>query len=197
MHNFTPPCLDTTLSLTELGLTAIGQHHTGRHVTVLCLITDKNASCPRGPAAGTSPSHEDPPARPSSSRADGGDSDHPYPHVCVSGLPQALVVVAVFDLGRTLLLADATRLDGVTTIGVSKHCGSHRGSDRWVTVIVGLTTRPARQIDIDPGRSAEVFSDWLNHQPDEFRTGIYRRATEEGQDDHGRANQQAGRYDPR
>ena len=46
MYDFTPPCLDTTLSLPELGLTAIGQHHTGRHLTVLCLITDNDRSCP-------------------------------------------------------------------------------------------------------------------------------------------------------
>lgn len=45
MHNFTPPCLDTTLRLNELGLTATGQHHTGRHLTVLCLITDDNSEC--------------------------------------------------------------------------------------------------------------------------------------------------------
>ena len=52
MHNFTPPCLDTTLRLDELGLTAIGQHHTGRHLTVLCLITDGNADCPEGQQPG-------------------------------------------------------------------------------------------------------------------------------------------------
>jgi predicted RNA-binding Zn-ribbon protein involved in translation (DUF1610 family) len=46
VYNFTPPCLDTTLSLPDLGLTAIGQHHTGRHLTVLCLITDNDRSCP-------------------------------------------------------------------------------------------------------------------------------------------------------
>lgn len=46
MHNFTPPCLNTTLSLADLGLTAIGQHRAKRHLTVLCLITDGGASCP-------------------------------------------------------------------------------------------------------------------------------------------------------
>ncbi|WP_193081965.1 ISL3 family transposase, partial [Brevibacterium aurantiacum] len=52
------------------------------------------------------------------------------------------------------------------------HCWSHRGIDRWVTVIVDLTNRPARLIDIVPGRSAEVFRDWLQRQPDEFQAGI-------------------------
>ena len=46
MHNFTPPCLDSTLSLNDLGLTAIGQHHTKRHLTVLCLLADEHAECP-------------------------------------------------------------------------------------------------------------------------------------------------------
>ena len=82
------------------------------------------------------------------------------------------VCTAVLDLGRTLLLADATRLDGVSTIGVDEHCWSHRGIDRWVTVIVDLSNRPARLLDVVPGRSAEVFSQWLNNQPDEFRAGI-------------------------
>ena len=42
--------------------------------------------------------------------------------------------------------------------GVDEHCSSHRGIDRWVTVIVDLTNRPARLIDIVPGRSAESLS---------------------------------------
>ncbi|SMX79210.1 Transposase [Brevibacterium sp. 239c] len=82
------------------------------------------------------------------------------------------VCSAVLDFGRTLLLAAATRLDGVTTIGVDEHCWFHRGLDRWVTVIVDLTNRPARLIGIVPGRSADVFYDWLNNQPDDFRTEI-------------------------
>lgn len=46
MHNFTAPCLDNALALTDLGLTAIGQHHSGRHLPVLCLILDTNDACP-------------------------------------------------------------------------------------------------------------------------------------------------------
>jgi hypothetical protein len=82
------------------------------------------------------------------------------------------VCTAVLDLGRSLLIADATRLDGVSTIGVDEHWWSHRGIDRWVTIIVDLTHRPARLLDIVPGQSAEVFADWLNDQSDAFRDGI-------------------------
>lgn len=46
MSNFIPPCLGITLALTDLGRTTNGQHHTGRHLTVLCLITDQDDSCP-------------------------------------------------------------------------------------------------------------------------------------------------------
>ncbi|PCC49045.1 Transposase [Brevibacterium sandarakinum] len=218
MHNFTPPCLDTTLRLDELGLTAIGQHHTGRHLTVLCLITDGNADCPECQAPGRVRSTRirrlvHPPIgltavtlairirtyaclscdrrwSQSPSKACVGRSKLSRParlwalksvvvdkmsiHAIAKNLATSwnTVCSAVLDLGRTLLLADATRLDGVTTIGVDEHCWSHRGLDRWVTVIVDLTNRPARLIDIVPGRSADVFSDWLNNQPDDFRTGI-------------------------
>lgn len=65
------------------------------------------------------------------------------------------VFSVVLELGRSLLLANTTRLEGVTTIGVDEHCWSHRGIDRWVTVVGDLTTRPARLLDIVPGRSAE------------------------------------------
>lgn len=45
MQNSAPPYLDTTLFLTSLGLRASGEHHTGRHLTVLCTITDEDRSC--------------------------------------------------------------------------------------------------------------------------------------------------------
>lgn len=52
------------------------------------------------------------------------------------------VCSAVLELGRSRLLADATGLDGMTTIGVDEHCWSHRGYDRWVTVISLLASVP-------------------------------------------------------
>ncbi|AZL06216.1 MULTISPECIES: ISL3 family transposase [Brevibacterium] len=218
MHNFTPPCLDTTLSLTELGLTAIGQHHSKRHLTVLCLLADEHAECPgcaqRGrvrstrirrlvhPPVGLTAvtlairirTFQCPNCRQrwsqSPAKACVGRSklsrtarlwalksvviDKMSIHVIAQNLATSwnTVCTAVLDLGTTLLLADATRFDGVSTIGVDEHCWSHRGIDRWVTVIVDLTNRPARLIDIVPGRSAEVFRDWLQRQPDEFQAGI-------------------------
>lgn len=219
MHNFTPPCLDTTLRLNELGLTAIGQHHTGRHLTVLCLITDDNSECrdcaqqrgrvrstrirrlvhpPIGLTAVTLAIRirtfvcpdcrqrwSQSPAKACVGRSKLSRTarlwalksvviDKMSIHVIAQNLATSwnTVCTAVLDLGATLLLADATRLDGVSTVGVDGHCWSHRGIDRWVTVIVDLTNRPARLIDIVPGRLAAVFRDWLERQPDEFQAGI-------------------------
>ena len=218
MHNFTPPSLDTTLRLDELGLTAIGQHHTDRHLTMLCLITDANADCPECQQPGRVRSTRirrlvSPPIwltavtlairirtyvcpscerrwSQSQSKAGVGRSKLSRParlwavrsvvidkmsiHAIAKNLATSgnTVCSAALDLGWTLLLANATRLDSVTTIGVDEHCWSHRKLNRWVTVIVNLTNRPARLIDIVPGRSAEVFSDWLNNQPDDLRDRI-------------------------
>lgn len=46
MHNLASSCLDKTLALTGFRLTAIGQHHSGRHLTVLWLISDVNDAFP-------------------------------------------------------------------------------------------------------------------------------------------------------
>jgi transposase len=88
---------------------------------------------------------------------------------------------AVLTAGRELLLADPRRLDGVTVIGVDEHCWRHprpgQQVERYVTVIIDLTpvrdgTGPARLLDMVPGRSKAVFTDWLSQQSQAFRDGI-------------------------
>ena len=70
---------------------------------------------------------------------------------------------AVLEAGYTHLINDPKRFDGVTTIGVDEHCWKHTGwrSGRFVTVIVDLTPRqddrPARLLDMTPGRSKQVL----------------------------------------
>ena len=70
---------------------------------------------------------------------------------------------AVLEAGYTHLISDPTRFDGVKTIGVDEHCWRHVGwrSDRFVTVIIDLTPRtdgrPARLLDMIPGRSKQVL----------------------------------------
>ncbi len=89
---------------------------------------------------------------------------------------------AALAAGRTLLIDDPTRLDGVRVIGVDEHCWRHprpgaRSMERFVTVIIDLTpvrdgTGPARLLDLVEGRSKQVFSAWLAAQSSKFRAGI-------------------------
>ena len=89
---------------------------------------------------------------------------------------------AALAAGRQLLIEDPTRLDGVRVIGVDEHCWRHpaAGADdaeRFVTVIIDLTpvrdrTGPSRLLDLVPGRSKAVFTDWLEQQSEQFRAGI-------------------------
>lgn len=85
---------------------------------------------------------------------------------------------AVLEAGYTHLISDPTRFDGVTTIGVDEHCWRHVGwrSDRFVTVIIDLTPRsdgrPARLLDMIPGRSKQVLASWLKGQATQFRLNV-------------------------
>ena len=88
------------------------------------------------------------------------------------------VNTAVLEAGYTHLISDPTRFDGVKTIGVDEHCWRHVGwrSDRFVTVIIDLTPRedgrPARLLDMIPGRSKKVLKTWLKAQDTKFRLNV-------------------------
>ncbi|WP_420835252.1 ISL3 family transposase, partial [Leucobacter chironomi] len=85
---------------------------------------------------------------------------------------------AIIEEGRRMLIDDPRRFDGVTTIGVDEHVWRHtRRGDKYVTVIIDLTpvrekTGPARLLDMVPGRSKQVFSDWLAARTPAWRAGI-------------------------
>ncbi|SMX95813.1 ISL3 family transposase [Brevibacterium sp. LE-L] len=80
--------------------------------------------------------------------------------------------------GHRLLISDPTRFDGVSVIGVDEHVWRHtRRGDKYVTVIIDLTpisqgTGPARLLDMVPGRSKQVFKQWLAVRPKGWREGI-------------------------
>src|SRR5699024_4731027 len=80
--------------------------------------------------------------------------------------------------GHRLLINDPTRFDGVSVIGVDEHVWRHtRRGDKYVTVIIDLTpisqaTGPARLLDMMPGRSQQVFKQWLKARPKDWRDGI-------------------------
>ena len=85
---------------------------------------------------------------------------------------------AIIEEGRRMLIDDPERFDGVTTIGVDEHVWRHtRRGDRYVTVIIDLTPvcekrGPARLLDMVPGRSKQVFSDWLAARSQAWRDRI-------------------------
>jgi len=92
--------------------------------------------------------------------------------------PGRTVNDAVLAAGRTLLIHDPTRFDGVRVLGVDEHCWRHtRRGDKFVTVIIDLTpvrdgTGPARLLDMVEGRSKQVFKTWLDSQSPIFRDSI-------------------------
>nr|WP_264299167.1 ISL3 family transposase [Brevibacterium aurantiacum] len=85
---------------------------------------------------------------------------------------------AVLTEGHRLLINDPNRFDGVSVIGVDEHVWRHtRRGDKYVTVIIDLTpisqgTGPARLLDMVPGRSKQVFKQWLASRPKDWRDGI-------------------------
>ncbi|MDX2377596.1 ISL3 family transposase [Microbacterium sp. LRZ72] len=85
---------------------------------------------------------------------------------------------AVLAEGRRRLVDDLDRFDNVTTIGVDEHVWRHtRFGDKYVTVIIDLTparekTGPARLLDMVPGRSKQVFKQWLAARPQAWRDGV-------------------------
>jgi transposase len=85
---------------------------------------------------------------------------------------------AILETGRTLLINDPTRLEGVKVLGVDEHAWSHtRRGSKYVTVVIDLTpirdgTGPSRLLDMVPGRSKKVFKQWLERQSPAFREGI-------------------------
>jgi transposase len=123
-------------------------------------------------------------------------------HLSVSRVAEGLAVSwntannAVLAEGRRVLIADPTRFDGVTVIGVDEHVWRHtRRGDKYVTVIIDLTpirdqTGPARLLDMIEGRSKKAFQQWLAERPKQWRdrvevvamdgfTGFKTAATEE------------------
>jgi transposase len=96
------------------------------------------------------------------------------------GLTWVTVNTIALDATRTLIAADTARFDGVTVIGVDEHRWAHTRhaeGQGYVTVITDLTdvvagSGPARLLDLVPGRSAAVFSTWLEARPREFRAGV-------------------------
>ena len=105
-------------------------------------------------------------------------------HLSVSRIAEGLGVswhtanTAVIEEGCRVLIDDPKRFDGVRVIGVDEHVWRHtKQGDKYVTVIIDLTPveekrGPARLLDMVPGRSKQVFSNWLKARPTQWRNNI-------------------------
>ena len=105
-------------------------------------------------------------------------------HLTVARVAEGLGVAwntandAVLAEGKRVLIADPTRFDKVSAIGVDEHVWRHtRRGDKYVTVIIDLTgiragTGPARLLDMVPGRSKQVFKSWLAEREQSWRDGV-------------------------
>jgi len=82
---------------------------------------------------------------------------------------------AVEEYGRPLV-EDPDRLDGVTALGVDEHVWQHAGPRRrtqYGTGIVDLSPgRPARLLDVVPGRTGKVYADWIAIREQAWRDRI-------------------------
>jgi len=85
---------------------------------------------------------------------------------------------AVLAEGQRVLIDDAHRFDGVTTVGFDEHVWRHtRRGDKYVTVIIDLTpirngTGPARLLDMLQGRSKQAVKQWLADRTEAWRQGL-------------------------
>ena len=85
---------------------------------------------------------------------------------------------AVRTFGQPLVDA-ADRLDGVTAVGVDEHVWQHAGPGRrtaYGTGIVDLTPvaagRPARLLDVVPGRTGTVYAAWIAEREQAWRDRV-------------------------
>lgn len=85
---------------------------------------------------------------------------------------------AILAEGHRQLINDETRFDDVSIIGVDEHVWRHtRRVDKYIIVIIDLTPisqggGPSRLLEMVLGRSKQVFKQWLNTLPKEWRDGI-------------------------
>jgi len=91
------------------------------------------------------------------------------------GLGWGTVMRAVTEVG-TPLIDDPARLDDVRGLGVDEHAwqraNAHR-STQYATGMVDLTPgRPARLLDVVPGRSGTVYGAWIAEQEQHWRARV-------------------------
>ena len=107
-----------------------------------------------------------------------GEDGHDVAAVAVEyGVGWHTIMRAVRDHGRPLV-EDPARLNGATALGVDETAflaATATHATEFVTGIVDLTGhpgRPARLLDVVPGRSGKALSDWVSARDQSWRDGI-------------------------
>lgn len=95
------------------------------------------------------------------------------------GLGWDLVNELALSKVREIVYDAPAFLDGVRFLGVDEHTWRHTrtGGANSVAILVDLTpaidgTGPSRLLDMRPGRSAKVLTEWLDERPPEFKSRI-------------------------
>ena len=83
---------------------------------------------------------------------------------------------AVVTYGEALLDADSGRVGAVEALGLDEtlfvRLGRYR-TQQWCTSITDVSPqRPSRLVEVIEGRTADTVSDWIDNQPNEWRTRI-------------------------
>ena len=105
----------------------------------------------------------------------GAEADTVAGVACALGVGWAAAMRAVTEVGQPLVDA-AGRTDGVSGLGVDEHAwqrANARRSTQWATGMVNLTPgRPARLLDVVPGRSGTVYRQWIAAQEPAWREAV-------------------------
>jgi transposase len=85
------------------------------------------------------------------------------------------VMRAVRDYGQPLI-EDPARLEGVTGLGVDEHVWQHASVRRVTQFATGITDltpgRPARLLEVLPGRTGKVYAGWLAARDDNWKDQV-------------------------
>jgi transposase len=91
------------------------------------------------------------------------------------GVGWGTVMRAVRDHGQPLV-EDPARLDGVTGLGVDEHVWQHASACRVTQFATGITDlspgRPARLLEVLPGRTGTVYAGWLAARDEDWKDQV-------------------------
>ena len=87
------------------------------------------------------------------------------------GLGWVTVMRAVIEVG-TPLIDDPARLQDVRGLGVDEHAWQHANAHRGTQFATGIVDRPARLLDVVPGRSGTVYGNRIAQRDHAWRARV-------------------------